>query len=202
MSNSTDLRKRLLIQRQALASDIQKKETFEHLFNEKVLDLLKSPQFKDIYSVAFYWPIQGEPDLRGSLTKWLMDNPKRSLGLPITQKDQVLRFYRWDQNTQMSAGLYGISEPKNTEQITPDLILIPCLGWQASNGKLWRLGYGGGYYDKTIADLYSKNHHPNLIGIGYSDLKLNQNIWRPQSHDAPLNALITEYEIINPTHHD
>lgn len=202
MRKLTDLRKRLLLQRQALTADAQKNQQFAHLFNEKVLDLLKSPSFKDIQSIAFYWPIHGEPDLRSVLSKWLMENSKRSLGLPITIKDQALRFYRWDQHTQMSAGLYGIPEPQKTEQIYPDLIFIPCLGWQASKGKLWRLGYGGGYYDKTIATLHAINHHPNLIGIGYSDLKLSENTWLAQPHDAPLNAFITEHEMISPSHHD
>jgi len=74
--------------------------------------------------------------------------------------------------------------------------LMPCVGWTSSvlagEPHFWRLGYGGGYFDRTLAQL--RKNKPNLIcmGIGFDWQKLNDDQWSAQTHDEPLDMLLTE----------
>lgn len=197
MNPSSNLRKELLAKRQAIVASQEHTKAFYLNFHQKIADFLNSPKYQNLKSIAFYWPIHGEPDIQAPLLEWLSKKPSRSIALPVTQKDRALDFFAWNKSTPMSSGLYGIMEPQNTAQILPELIFTPCLGWQDLHGKLWRLGYGGGYYDRTMAHLHSINRVPTLVGISYSQLKLSSNEWQPQSHDIPLDTLITEAEILN-----
>jgi 5,10-methenyltetrahydrofolate synthetase len=199
MNQPSNLRKDLLARRQAFVADIEQAEVFHQGFQENIAAFLNSKKYEHLKSIAFYWPIHGEPDIQTPLLEWLKYKPGRSIALPVTQKDRALDFYEWNQATQMSAGLYGIMEPQNTKQIIPELIFTPCLGWQIQHGKLWRLGYGGGYYDRTMAHFHSKNIRPILVGLGYSQLTLSPSEWQVQSHDIPLDALVTEIEILTST---
>lgn len=199
MNQSSNLRKELLGKRQAIVTDIERAKSLTEGFQENVSSFLNSEKYDNLKSIAFYWPIHGEPDIQTALLEWLKHKPGRSLALPVTQKGQALDFFEWNKTTQMSAGLYGIMEPKNAKQTIPELIFTPCLGWQFQHGKLWRLGYGGGYYDRTMAHLHSNNIRPILVGLGYSQLTLSPSEWQVQAHDIPLDVLITEDEILMST---
>ena len=151
-------------------------------------------------SIALYWPIQDELDLRSALITWASQNPGRRLALPYARPDKNLDFYEWQDGDVLTPSQYGVPEPNpNTPSrpaITPDCILIPCVGWSSSieNGKIhyWRLGYGGGYFDRTLADLRQKNPKLMCIGIGFDWQKLNDAQWAAQAHDEPLDLLLTE----------
>ena len=67
---------------------------------------------------------------------------------------------------------------------------MPCLGWAQHNDQLWRIGYGGGYYDRTLAMLKAASHSVKAVGIAYQDLKVEDGAWRPQIHDQALDQLI------------
>ena len=151
-------------------------------------------------SIALYWPIQDELDLRSVLITWASQNPERRLALPYARPDKHLDFYEWQDGDVLTPSQHGVPEPspKNPSRpaITPDCILIPCVGWSSSieNGKIhyWRLGYGGGYFDRTLADLRQKNPKLMCIGIGFDWQKLNDAQWAAQAHDEPLDLLLTE----------
>jgi 5,10-methenyltetrahydrofolate synthetase len=151
-------------------------------------------------SIALYWPIQDELDLRSVLITWASQNPGRSLALPHARPDKHLDFYEWQDGDVLTPSQYGVPEPNpnnpSRPAITPDCILIPCVGWSSSieNGKIhyWRLGYGGGYFDRTLADLRQKNPKLMCIGIGFDWQKLNDAQWAAQAHDEPLDLLLTE----------
>ena len=88
---------------------------------------------------------------------------------------------------------YGISEPKNTEIVPIDkikLILIPLI---AFNRSLFRIGYGGGYYDRTLSDFQNKKNRPKLWGVGY-DFQLTNTNFQSNS-DIRLDKVITEKNI-------
>jgi 5,10-methenyltetrahydrofolate synthetase len=160
--------------------------------------LLKAGQ--SVRSIALYWPIQDEIDLRPTLLDWMKGDSQRRLALPFARQDKHLDFFEWQDGDTLIPSAHGVPEPspKNTDrsQLIPDLILIPCVGWSCSKidgvSHYWRLGYGGGYFDRTLAQLRKDN--PNLIcmGIGFDWQKLDDSQWAAQTHDEPLDMLLTE----------
>jgi 5,10-methenyltetrahydrofolate synthetase len=151
-------------------------------------------------SVAFYWPINGELDLRPTMSAWARKVPGRLLALPVARQDHHLDFFQWEEGDALLQSQHGIPEPDpgnlNRPLLRPDCILIPCVGWSSSQvnqkTQYWRLGYGGGYFDRTLAKL--RNENPNLIclGVGFNWQKLNDAQWAAQTHDEPLDELLTE----------
>ena len=134
--------------------------------------------------LAFYWPIQAEFDARPAVTAWLASGGERRAVLPVvTGKHQPLRFRAWQPDTVMQAAGFGTSVPSTGEWLVPTVLLIPLIGFDAAG---YRLGYGGGYYDRTLAALQPR---PRTIGIGYAAAKL-ATIY-PQDYDLKLDALIT-----------
>ena len=160
---------------------------------------------KSFRSIALYWPIQEEVDLRPTLIAWAQKAPGRKLALPFARPDKYLDFYEWQDGDSLKPSNHGVPEPEPNNslrpQLIPDFILIPCVGWSSSkeDGKthFWRLGYGGGYFDRTLAQLRKEN--PNLIcmGIGFDWQKLNDVQWVAQTHDEPLDLLLTESGIFS-----
>jgi len=134
------------------------------------------------------------------LLAWVKNAPNRNLALPFARPDKHLDFYQWLQGDRLLPSKHGVPEPdpNNTARpsIIPDSILIPCVGWSSSveNGKTyyWRLGYGGGYFDRTLAELRKTNPKLVCIGIGFDWQKLNDDLWAAQTHDEPLDILLTE----------
>ncbi|QWE20564.1 5-formyltetrahydrofolate cyclo-ligase [Polynucleobacter sp. AP-Kolm-20A-A1] len=192
------LRQNLLKQRTAFAAEQNyaqmQADLIDHL-NQLLLEEGSSWQ-----SVALYWPIQDEVDLRSTLLAWVKKAPQRTLALPFARPDKHLDFYQWLQGDQLIPSKHGVPEPDpdNAERplSRPDCILIPCVGWSSSTiaGKkhYWRLGYGGGYFDRTLAELRKKNPKLVCIGIGFDWQELNDDQWSAQTHDEPLDMLLTE----------
>ena len=163
-----------------------------------------STELQSIESIALYWPIQQEIDLRQSLTHWAKAKHGRQLALPIMRADKRLDFYSWQDGDALINQQHGIAEPNPNDpqlkSIEPDCILIPCVGWSwASNTHrdplqmhYWRLGYGGGYFDRTLAHLRATKPNLVCIGVGYDWQQLNPNQWQAEAHDEPLDAMLTE----------
>ena len=134
--------------------------------------------------LGFYWPIQQEFDARGVVARWLAGSPGRDAALPaVTRPAAPLDFHRWDPDTPMCEGRYGIAVPDGTPAVQPDALLIPCVGYSAQK---FRLGYGGGFYDRTLAALPGK---PVAIGIAYEACRI---ALAPAGHDIPMDWVITE----------
>lgn len=134
--------------------------------------------------LGFYWPIQHEFDARGLVAHWLAGGPGRDAALPSVSGPGVpLDFHRWTPDTPMREGRYGIPVPDGTAAVTPDALLIPCVGF---NAEKFRLGYGGGFYDRTLAALPGK---PVAIGIGYEGCRI---ALTPAAHDIPMDWMVTE----------
>lgn len=161
-------------------------------------------ELQSIASIALYWPIQQEIDLRQCLISWAKAKNGRQLALPVMRTDKRLDFYSWQDGDVLVSQQHGISEPNPNDpqikSIEPDCILIPCVGWSwASNTHrdplqmhYWRLGYGGGYFDRTLASLRTANPSIVCIGVGYDWQQLNPNQWQAEAHDEPLDAMLTE----------
>ena len=137
-----------------------------------------------------YWPIKGEPDLRPLLAA--LDAEGALVALPLVEvKAAPLVFRRWTRKTRMVRGDWNIPvPPPEVEAVTPDIALAPVVGWTAEG---FRLGYGGGYFDRTLAALLPR---PFTIGIGFQSARL-ATIY-PQPHDIALDAVVTEAGIAVP----
>lgn len=138
--------------------------------------------------IAAFWPYRDEPDIRPLLEE--LHAMGHEIILPkITEKNAPLDFFYWDPGAPMVPGHYGILEPEPKEiGPLPDIALVPMLGY-GDNGE--RLGYGGGYYDRTIAQWKDEGHEPLLIGVLWSNLRLPSD-FEAQDHDEPVDAVVTE----------
>ena len=134
--------------------------------------------------LSLYWPIKSELDIR-ALAEPLHRRGIR-LALPVVEeKDHPLAFYLWQPGDAMVRGYWNIPVPARIVRVRPTHLLAPLVGWDR-NG--YRLGYGGGYFDRTLA-LF--NHDFHAIGIGLRAAEV-QTIF-PQPFDIPLHEIITEY---------
>ncbi|MEY2781091.1 MAG: hypothetical protein RL307_795, partial [Pseudomonadota bacterium] len=141
--------------------------------------------------IGAYWPIKGEFDPLPALHRWkedgeLLDDPvRRRIGLPVINKQhKTLTFHVWYPGCPMEEDAYGIPKPKDTEIIFPTLLFVPCVGYGPGG---YRLGYGGGFYDRTLASLQPK---PFTVGLGYAHGFLPDLM--PEPHDVPLDAILNE----------
>ena len=111
--------------------------------------------------------------------------PKRKIGLPVVDKiNKTLTFYAWYPGCPMEEDAYGIPKPKDTEIVVPTLLFVPCVGYGHGG---YRLGYGGGFYDRTLAALSPK---PVTVGLGYSHGYVPD--FAPEPHDVALDAILTD----------
>lgn len=134
--------------------------------------------------VGFYWPLKGEIDLVRFMRGMLRELEAAALPV-IVQKSQPLEFWNWNARTQLcSHGIWNIPSPAERVLVEPDVLLVPLLGFDAAG---FRLGYGGGYYDRTLAALQRR---PRLIAVGHEFGRLTT-IY-PQPHDIPMDAVVTE----------
>lgn len=134
--------------------------------------------------LSAYWPIKGEPDLRPLMKK--LHAAGVTVALPLVdRKAAPLTFRRWTPETRMVLGDWKIPvPPPNALEVTPEIVLAPLVGWTPDG---FRLGYGGGYFDRTLAALSPR---PFTIAIGFEAARL-PTIY-PQPHDIPMNEVLTE----------
>lgn len=133
--------------------------------------------------VGFYWPFKGEYDPR-PLARALHQEGAR-LALPVVAaKGRPLIFRNWSPGTRMMPGVWNIPIPAEGEEVTPDTLLIPLVGFDTQG---YRLGYGGGYYDRTLATMASR---PLAIGVGFESGRLAT--IHPQPHDVRMDLTVTE----------
>lgn len=131
--------------------------------------------------IAGFWPIAGEIDIRPLL--FVLAGRGHQLVLPeTTRRGQVLRFRRWRPGAAMLPGRWGTSYPEG-EEMAPDWLLVPLLAWDDAGR---RLGYGGGYYDRTIASLPGCYR----LGCAFACQRVDEVPAGPQ--DATMNAIATE----------
>ena len=136
-------------------------------------------------TVGAYWPIKGEFDALPALYRWSESDEHRRIGLPVINRDtKQLRFHVWYPGCPMEEDAYGIPKPKDTEAFEPALLLVPLVGYGPGGN---RLGYGGGFYDRTLAALSPR---PYTVGVGYAHGYIP---WlQAEPHDVPLDAILNE----------
>ncbi|MCI9882420.1 5-formyltetrahydrofolate cyclo-ligase [Methylobacterium goesingense] len=133
--------------------------------------------------IGFSWPFRGEYDARAFLTG--LQGQGVRLALPVViAKAEPLQFREWRPGIAMARGVWDIPIPAQGDPVLPDILLAPLVGF---DGRNYRLGYGGGYYDRTIAAMPAK---PLSIGVGFSLSRLAS--IHPQAHDLPMDLIVTE----------
>ena len=146
---------------------------------------------KGIY--AAYFPIRSELSPLVLLAR-LVDLGCAT-ALPVTPAEgQPLRFHRWAVGGRLDDGPYGTKQPPADQPFCrPDVILAPMLAFDSAG---WRLGYGGGFYDRTLAVLRGAGHHLSVIGIAYDGQKLDKIPVGP--YDMPLDAVLCPTGLFTP----
>ncbi len=140
-------------------------------------------------TIAAFWAIGDEPDLEPLLRQWV-EEEGLTICLPVvTTANAPLAFRLWTPDTPMRPGAYGIAEPQGAIAPLPDLILVPTLGYTRQGD---RVGYGKGYYDRTLAALKEQNHAFTSIGIAWACGDLSNEPYTPQAHDVRLDAILTD----------
>ena len=138
---------------------------------------------------AFCWPIKHEPDVRALLASWRALGVRGALPVVVAE-DTPLRFREWTPDSQLAPDRYGIPTPTAGDWLEPDLILLPLNGF---DGAGYRLGYGGGYFDRTLAALAPR---PLAVGVGFEVNRVDS--IRPQAHDQRLDWIVTENGAFRP----
>lgn len=140
-------------------------------------------------NIAAFWSMPEEPQLMPLLRQWADEDDYR-ISLPaVTTPEAPLEFRRWDPDAPMRDGAYGIQEPVGEPAPAPDIILVPTLGYTRHGD---RIGYGGGYYDRTLAALKASGHPFVTIGIAWATGDLSDLGHQPQPHDVKLDGILTD----------
>jgi len=169
----------LLAKREAMPQEAR-----QHAAHAVVARLNKHVAAEGHASLGLYWPIKHEINLL-TWAQALAQQSRVTLCLPVVVKRQApLEYWRWQHGEPLATGVWNIPVPTRREVVLPELMLAPLVGFDREN---YRLGYGGGYFDRTLASLQRR---PAVIGIGYEYAALDSIF--PQSHDIPMDAVVTE----------
>jgi 5,10-methenyltetrahydrofolate synthetase len=168
-----------LIERR-MARDEHARRATNRLIVERVLeavDLAKYPV------LGFYWPIRGEIDMRELARRHRAKGGQVALPV-IVKKNAPVEFWTWRPGVALQRGLWNIPVPREREAVIPDALIVPLVGFDEA---CYRLGYGGGYYDRTLA---AASPRPFTIGVAHAEAKLPT--IRPQPHDIPMDLIVTD----------
>ncbi len=175
-------RARLLAERAALS--VSARQDAAERITPRLDDLIRA-RFGRIegLTISAWWPIKAELNLR----HWLADlvGQGATVALPVVLTPAApLVFRPWTPDCHMVQGFWKIPIPAEGPEVIPDVTLAPLVGWDAAG---FRLGYGGGYFDRTLAALAPR---PYAIGVGLQAARV-QTIF-PQPHDIAMDAIVTE----------
>ena len=133
--------------------------------------------------LAFCWPIRGEYDAR-HLIRTLRERGALTALPVVVAPRQPLIFREWHPGVRMATGALDIPYPEDSPEVVPQAVLLPMNGWDSGG---YRLGYGAGFFDRTLANFQKK---PAVIGISYEMSKIPT--IHPQSWDIPVDWVVTE----------
>lgn len=133
--------------------------------------------------VAFCWPYRNEPEPRFAVRRWRDLGATAALPVVVAPRTPMI-FREWWPGVEMAPGVYSIPYPVDSPEVVPGAALVPLVGFDPEG---YRLGYGGGYFDRTLATLDTM---PVTIGLGYELARLRT--IHPQPHDIPFDFIVTE----------
>lgn len=171
------LRQDLIAQRQASAPAVR--DEWNTAIGKHLKLLLER---QPASTIGVFWPMRSEPDLRHLFEEWAAAGVQ--LALPVViDRDLPLKFLAWAPGDALGKDAMGVWVPAGaSREVTPDLLLVPCVGY---NKERFRLGYGGGFYDRTLA----QQPRPHAIGVAYVCARAD---FAVEAHDIALDAVVTE----------
>lgn len=134
-------------------------------------------------TVGVYWPFRGEPSLRPWMEQMHADGVQCALPI-VVERHAPLVFRTWWPGAPMARGTWNIPVPADGVDVRPDIVVSPVVGFDPT---CYRLGYGGGFYDRTLAAMARK---PLVIGVGFAMSAIAT--IHPLPHDVPMDLIITE----------
>ena len=142
--------------------------------------------------VGFCWPVKNEPDLRPLMQAWIAAGAAGFAALlpVVVAAGTALAFRAWTPETRLEEDRYGIPAPADGEFLVPQALLIPVNAFDAAG---YRIGYGGGFFDRTLAALQPR---PLSIGVGFELSRVDSIL--PLAHDVRLDALVSEAGLFLP----
>src|SRR5687768_6225041 len=159
-------------------------ETDRNRWNERIgAALFEAFRVPDETIVGYCWPYKGEFDARFVVRRWRDAGAIAALPAVVDPKGP-LEFRKWWPGAPMKPGVYDIPVPEGTEVLAPDVAIVPMNAFDALG---YRLGYGGGYFDRTLAACARRIV---AIGVCYEMARLPS--IRPQPHDVPMDFVVTE----------
>jgi len=136
-------------------------------------------------TLGFCWPYRNEPDVRSFVAAWLGETGARRAALPVVVAPaSPMVFREWTPHSEMIPDRHGIPMPAHGDTLHPEVLLIPLNAFDDAG---YRLGYGGGYFDRTLAQMAPA---PITIGLGYESGRVSTT--HPQPHDHPMHWIVTE----------
>jgi 5-formyltetrahydrofolate cyclo-ligase len=171
------LRQNLIAQRQAIAPAVRAE--WDAIIGKNLSRLLEA---QPVQAIGVFWPMRSEPDLRGLFVEWAAAGLQ--LALPVViDSDLPLKFLAWAPGDALAKDAMGVWVPASaSREVTPDLLLVPCVGYTRER---FRLGYGGGFYDRTLV----AEPRPRAIGVAYACARAD---FAVEAHDIALDAVVTE----------
>jgi 5-formyltetrahydrofolate cyclo-ligase len=133
--------------------------------------------------VGLCWPIKNEYDAR-HFARTLRERGSLTALPVVVAAKQPLVFREWHPGVELAEGALGIPYPVSSREVTPEAVLLPMNGWDPQG---YRLGYGAGFFDRTLASLAER---PVVIGVSYEQARLPT--IHPQPWDIPVDYLVTE----------
>ena len=134
-------------------------------------------------TIGFYWPIQNEIDLRPVIETHIECGGRAALPV-VPGKDQPMVFHDWCADTKMVAGFAKIPEPVDASVVPVHVMIAPLVGF---DGRGYRLGYGGGFFDRTLAVMPVA---PLVVGVGFEATRVDDIF--PHQYDIPVDIIVTE----------
>jgi 5-formyltetrahydrofolate cyclo-ligase len=174
-------RARLLEERRVLPADAHKQAS-EAIMRE--LRLRLPPGSHEL--TGCYWPFRREFNCVPYMREILRTGGRVALPVVIA-RGQPLEFRNWNEEARMESGVWNIRHPASGPSVIPSALVIPLVGFDVEG---YRLGYGAGYYDATVASFAAKQL---LVGVGFEFSRLTT-IY-PQPHDKPMDVIITEARV-------
>jgi len=180
-TDRTQLRRKLIAAREALPDRLERAVELQSVLRAWLVG-------HRVSTIGAYSPIKGEFDPLPALYRWseaASESEERIIGLPVADRSTgSLQFHMWFPGCPMEPDAYDIPKPKGTPVFRPELLLLPCLGYGPGGV---RMGYGGGFYRRTISGLSPR---PLAVGVGYSNGFMP--LLREGPQDLQLDAMLTE----------
>jgi 5,10-methenyltetrahydrofolate synthetase len=174
-------RKRLQAVRRTYAADERALATTTLLANlTKVCEGLEGD------TIGLYWPIKGEIEICRWAARFAATRDIKTALPVVVARNSPLEFWQWRMGEPLTRGFWNIPVPANRNPVDPSILIIPLVGFYGN----YRLGYGGGYFDRTLA---ARVPRPTAIGVGFEFCRLPD--FTPLPHDIPMDFIVTDRAI-------